>query len=116
MYIIIVDLGPQEKIQKIEEVDLFEYISRQHNNSFVSLLPINNPQQANPSMEFKFPYQDHLYLKNKIEYYCLNEKRQIFCENTEDSLRCKNLNFSDLKVLRDILHNTINSKVKLKRL
>jgi hypothetical protein len=59
----------------------------------------------------RFPYQDHLYLKNKIEYYCLDEEKQFFCENTEDSLRCKKLNFSDLSVLRDNLQNTINRKV-----
>ena len=116
VYIIFVDLRLQEQLPKIDEQALFNYISRQHHNSFVSLLPINNPQQPNPSMVVKFPYQDHLYLKNKIEYYCLNDQRQIFCENTEDSLRCKKLNFSDLSVLRDNLQNTINRKVKIKRL
>ena len=111
VYIIFVDLALQEQLPKIDEQELYNYISRQHHNSFVSLLPINNPQQATPSMIIKFPYQEHLYLKNKIEYYCLDERRQIFCENTEGSLRCRRLNFSDLSVLRDNLQNTINRKV-----
>lgn len=58
-----------------------------------------------------FPYQDHIYLKNKIEYFSLSEDRQIYCENTNDSMRCKKLNFSDLSVLKDNLQNTINRKV-----
>lgn len=50
VYVIFVDLGLQEQLPKIDEQALYNYISRQHHNSFVSLLPINNPQQANPSM------------------------------------------------------------------
>jgi hypothetical protein len=53
VYIIFVDLTMQEQLPKIDEQALYNYISRQHHNSFVSLLPINNPQQANPSMSVK---------------------------------------------------------------
>jgi hypothetical protein len=53
VYIIFVDLTMQDQLQKIDEQTLYNYISRQHHNSFVSLLPINNPQQANPSMIVK---------------------------------------------------------------
>ena len=41
----------------------------------------------------------------------MSENRWIFCENTEQSLRCTKLNFSDLSVLKDNLQNTISRKV-----
>ena len=68
-------------------------------------------QSQNRSLILRFPYQRHLYLKNKIEYYHLGQNRQIFCENTEQSFRCKKLNFSDLSVIKDSLSNTIKTKV-----
>lgn len=53
VYVIFVDLARQDQLPQIDEQELQNYISRQHHNSFVSLLPINNPQQANPSMIIK---------------------------------------------------------------
>ena len=54
VYIIFVDLGKTEELPNIDEQVIQNYIIRQHQNSYVNLLPINNPQTANTSIVSKY--------------------------------------------------------------
>ena len=60
VYVIFVDLGSTEGLGKIDEQKITNYISRQNINSFVSLLPVNNPQKQNPAMNFPYTFDSIL--------------------------------------------------------
>ena len=69
-------------------------------------LPINNLKSENVlSKEFRF--QKHIYLKNKIQTYSLNETMQMSSLNISDVDRCKKLNLADVDVFRETILKNI---------
>lgn len=71
-------------------------------------LPVGNPITENV-LSSEFPFQKHIYLKNKIQTYSINENLQISSTNVSDADRCKKLNLADVDLFRDTIRKTLFS-------
>lgn len=69
-------------------------------------LPIGNPITENV-LSSDFPFQKHIYLKNKIQTYSIHESLQISSTNVSDADRCKKLNLADVDLFRDTIRKTL---------
>jgi hypothetical protein len=72
----------------------------------VVYLQVNTPVTDNV-FSTDFPFQKHIYLKNKIQTYCLSENLQISSANINDADRCKKLNLADVDAFRDAVRKHV---------
>jgi len=78
-------------------------------------IPINNPQKiTNQEMfDFKFNYEKHIYLKNRIQSYRLNDAEKVNANNVRHEERVRKLNQYDVVIIRDNLEKSLNDSVPI---